>query len=91
MRARASALIPVERVIVPALDDGFALTARGARSTEPSARPRLEPGRVGHLDSHNELSKLILDIGDTVNRAADERAKAVVIRRLRRALEKTSA
>ena len=91
MRARASALIPVERVIVPALDDGFALTARGARSTEPSAPPRLEPGRVGHLDSHNELSKLILDIGDTVNRAADERAKAVVIRRLRRALEKTSA
>ena len=91
MKARASALIPVERVIVPALDDSFHLTSRGARSTEPSAPPRLEPGRVGHLDSHNELSKLILDIGDTVNRAADERAKAVVIRRLRRALEKTYA
>ena len=67
MRARASALIPVERVIVPALDDGFHLTTPGARPTEPSAPPRLEPGRVGHLDSHNELSKLILEIGDTVN------------------------
>lgn len=38
-------------------------------------------------DSTNELSELFLEISDAVARAADERAKAVVVRRLKRALE----
>jgi len=33
------------------------------------------------------MSKLILDINDEIERAAGDRARGVVIRRLRRALE----
>jgi metallo-beta-lactamase family protein len=92
MRARASALMPAESVIVPALDDGFDLTARGARSRNHPRHPGSSPDASDTLTRTTSfLSKLILDIGDTLNLAPDERAKGVVIRRLRRALEKTSA
>ena len=40
-----------------------------------------------NLDWHNDMSKLILDINDRMQAAADDRARGVVIRRLRRALE----
>ena len=33
------------------------------------------------------MSKLVLDIGDRIEAAADDRARGVLIRRLRRALE----
>jgi metallo-beta-lactamase family protein len=33
------------------------------------------------------MSKLVLDISDRIEAAADDRARGVVIRRLRRALE----
>jgi metallo-beta-lactamase family protein len=42
---------------------------------------------VTHLDWHNEMSKLVLDINDQIEAAADDRARGVIIRRLRRALE----
>ena len=41
---------------------------------------------VARLDSHNDLADLVLDIRDAVNRAGDEKAKGVILRRLRRAL-----
>ena len=41
---------------------------------------------MGRPNSHNKLSELILDIGQAVDQAPDDRAKAVIIRRLRRAL-----
>ena len=39
------------------------------------------------LDWHNEMSRLILDINDRIDAAADDRARGVIVRRLRRALE----
>ncbi len=50
-------------------------------------RRRLAPEAVTHLDWHNEMSKLVLDIDDQIEAAADDRARGVIIRRLRRALE----
>ena len=49
--------------------------------------PRLGPERLGHVDWHNDLSSLILDIDAAVQHEADEKARARLIRRLRRALE----
>ncbi len=49
-------------------------------------RRRLAPEAVTHLDWHNEMSELMLDINDGIAAAADDRARAVIIRRLRRAL-----
>ena len=39
------------------------------------------------LDWHNDMSKLILDINERIEAAADDRARGVIIRKLRRALE----
>ena len=39
------------------------------------------------LDWHDDMSKPILDINDRVQAAADDRARGVIVRRLRRALE----
>jgi len=47
----------------------------------------LSPEAVVSLDWHNDMSRLLLDINDEMERAADDRARGVVIRRLRRALE----
>jgi metallo-beta-lactamase family protein len=42
---------------------------------------------VARLDWHNDVSRLFLDINDALAGAADERARDVLIRRLRRALD----
>ena len=39
------------------------------------------------LDWHNDMSKLILDINERIDAAADDRARGVIIRKLRRALD----
>ena len=38
------------------------------------------------LDSSNEMAELVLDIQEAVSRAADEKGKAALLRRIRRAL-----
>ena len=81
------AFVEAERILTPALDSVYDLTAQGARLAEPGAPSRLAPEAVGRLDWHNDLSRLLIDIGAQVDAAADDKAKGVVIRRLRRALE----
>ena len=38
------------------------------------------------MDWHNDLAELVLDINQDVAKAPDERARSVILRRLRRAL-----
>jgi metallo-beta-lactamase family protein len=73
-------------VLVPAIDQTYALAAEGARLVETGVAPRLEPRAVAQLDWHNDLSELVLDINDAVRAAADENRRLAIIRRLRRAL-----
>jgi len=87
LRERLAGILPAGKILLPALDETFELTARGARPVAPPAPPRIDPLRVAHLDWHNDLSRLILDINDAAAGAADEKARAVLLRRLRRALE----
>jgi metallo-beta-lactamase family protein len=91
LTSRLSAIAPADQVIAPRLDDAFELTAAGARPIETDRPRRLAPEQVARLDWHNDLSKLLLDINDAVRQAADERARGLVIRRLRRALDETDA
>jgi metallo-beta-lactamase family protein len=52
-------------------------------------RRRLTPEAVTHLDRHNDTSKLVLDINNRIEAVDDDRARGVIIRRLRRALEES--
>jgi len=87
LQARLAGVLEPERIVLPVIDQAFDLTPRGARPLTPAPPPRVEPDRVGHSDWHNDASKLILDIDDVLAAAADDKARGVVIRRLRRALE----
>ena len=50
-------------------------------------RRRLAPELVVNLDWHNDMSRLILDINEHIDAAADDRARGVIIRKIRRALD----
>lgn len=50
---------------------------------------RLKRESVGRLDWHNDLSRLLLDVSEAVNSAADERGRAKIIRQMQRALAAT--
>jgi metallo-beta-lactamase family protein len=86
LRGRLGDLIPPTRILSPKLDDIFELSSSGARALGPEHPPRIRPEQVGKFDSHNDLSKLLLDINEVLDRAADERARQIIIRRVRRAL-----
>lgn len=76
-----------EQVLLPQIDDVLDLEtgARVPADREPARR--VEPEAVSRPDWHNEAAQLLLDIREALDKAADARARGVVIRRLRRALE----
>jgi len=69
----------------PSLDDTYDLEAESAILRPPPAR-RIAPDMVGQLDWHNDTSRLLLDISEALEKAADDRSRGVILRRLRRAL-----
>ena len=83
----AERIVPAAKIYQPLLDDVYELAAAQPRLLDGGRRRRLAPEAVTHLDWHNDMSRLILDINDQVRAAADDRARGVIIRRLRRALE----
>ncbi len=83
----AERIIPTAKIYQPVLDDVYELSAAGPRLLDADHRRRLAPEAVTRLDWHNEMSELVLDINDKVGAAADDRARGVIIRRLRRALQ----
>jgi len=87
LRDRLSSSLGVNRLILPLIDDAYELGPDAARQIDVNKPRRLKPEKVARLDWHNDLSKLLIDITEGVNAAADERSRATIIRRLRRALE----
>jgi len=86
LKARLHERMPAIPVRIPLLDETFDLSGSIAEPVPAGKPARIAPATVGRPDWHNDLSELMLDINDAVHQAADERAKRVVIRRLRRAL-----
>ena len=82
----AERTIPAAQIFVPLLDDIYELSTTAPTPIDVSRRRRLAPEAVVALDWHNDMSKLILDINEQIEAAADDRARGVIIRRLRRAL-----
>lgn len=79
-------LFPPRKFFLPLLDDIYDLSTNAPTNLNAANRRRLTPESVVALDWHNDMSKLILDINEMVAAVADDRARDVVIRRLRRAL-----
>ncbi len=79
------------QIITPGLDDGFDLSGAHAVPLDGQRSHRIDPAQPGHLDWHNDVSKLILDISDELQNAHDEKTRGVIIRRLRRALDHEKA
>ncbi|MGZ5836379.1 MAG: MBL fold metallo-hydrolase RNA specificity domain-containing protein, partial [Xanthobacteraceae bacterium] len=86
----AEKIIPAAQIYRPILDDVFELSAAAPSPVDVTQRRRLAPEAVVNLDWHNDMSKLILDINERIESIADDRARGVVIRRLRRALDEQS-
>ncbi len=83
---RLAGFLPPERIVVPRIDGAFELTAGGAIDISETRPPRIDPARPGHKDWHNDLQSLVLDLQEELAKAGDDKARAVIIRRLRRAL-----
>ena len=86
LRARLAPTLG-DQIITPKLDDGFDIAGPRARQLDGGRPHRIDPAQAGHLDWHNDVSKLLLDISDQLRQATDEKTRHVIIRRLRRALD----
>lgn len=80
--------MPEEHVIAPILDSEFDISGKAPRPIISSGKQaRLDPGQVSHLDWHNDFAQLSIDLREAFERAADERARKILLRRIRKALE----
>ncbi len=84
----AAAGIDGEHIRIPELDEEIDLV-RGLSSTtdKRKVRRRVPPEAVRGTDWHNDLAQFSLDLRDVLEDAADEKSRAVILRRVRRALE----
>ncbi len=83
-----SAGIDPATVHIPELDEEFDLV-RGLVSRNRKRKLRhVSQAAVRGTDWHNDLAQFSLDLRDALDGAADEKARAVILRRVRRALDK---
>jgi metallo-beta-lactamase family protein len=85
-QAIAGQVVAQDCIVRPRLDDVYDLSGTTCAFLAAESRPRIDPLRMARLDWHNDLTRLLLDINQEVARAADEKGRAIIIRRLRRAL-----
>lgn len=86
LAARLDGIVAAANVLRPELDESFELTGTGAERLAGAGAPRLAPDKVAQPDWHNDMSRLVLDINDALRTSPDEKARAVLIRRMQRAL-----
>jgi metallo-beta-lactamase family protein len=89
MLGRMAGVVSAEKLVQPALDEVFELGREGFTRLASADPPRLGPEQVARLDWHNDVSRLILDINAALREVPDEKGRAVLVRRLRRALEES--
>ena len=82
LAARLKGILPEEDILIPTLDETFEMTPQGAVRLSQEAAPRLSAEKLGRMDWHNDVSRLLLDISDALREVPDEKARAVLIRKL---------
>ena len=89
MKKRLMDFIGEKNIVIPALDDCYNLTANGGTllfNGDNTVKHTYKP-KVAQLDWSNDMSRLFMDISDQLRDYADEKNRAALLRRLRRALE----
>lgn len=76
-----------DRILSPELDASFDLLAEAPGQRQRPAPRRLQPEIVGRPDWHNDLSRFWLDLGEELEKAADDKTRRIILRRIRRALD----
>lgn len=79
-------IVKSDCIIRPQLDDVYDLGGEACALLESESRPRIDPAQVARPDWNNDLAGLHLEIDQEISKAADAKSKAVLIRRLKRAL-----
>ena len=87
LAARLTGIVAPGHILRPVLDEEFVLTGSGAHRPDEDTPRRLPPDQVARRDWHNDAARLFLDINDALAAEPDEKRRAVLIRRLRRALD----
>lgn len=80
-------MAPEERIFRPVLDEGFHLSPGRVERDGVGGQRRLRPEAVGHPDWHNARAALTLQIEEALEKAGDDRTRAALLDRLRRALD----
>jgi metallo-beta-lactamase family protein len=81
----AAAGLPAGRIMVPALDDAFAL--QHARAETRPSEPRLEAAAPTTLDWHNVRSEFLNRLEEQLEASADDAARVKMLERLKQDLE----
>lgn len=74
------------RITCPEIDDSYRLIGSSCESA--GAPRRLAAGAAVDLDWHNARAKLLLELDDALDAAADDKARATLVARLQAALAK---
>jgi metallo-beta-lactamase family protein len=74
----AERIVPSARIFVPILEDIYELETLAPTPIDVAHRRPLAPEAVVSLDWHNDMSRLILDINDRIDAAADDRARGII-------------
>jgi metallo-beta-lactamase family protein len=84
----AGKLMPADRILAPDIDDTFRLDGEVARQVDSEVRRHIDPPEAARKpDWSNELTQLMFDINDALEKQAGGRNRSKLIRRLREALE----
>ena len=79
-------LMPEDRIVRPALDETYDLLGENAKLVAGTPKPRIEQDAVAKLDWHNDAQSVVLDLHDTLNKAATDKDRAVILRRIKQAI-----
>jgi metallo-beta-lactamase family protein len=79
-------MVPENRIIRPALDEAYDLSGNEAKLSASTTKPRIDPAAVAVPDWHNDTQSLIMELQETLQKAATDKDRGVILRKLKRAL-----
>ena len=76
--------IEKSKLIVPALDDDFELSASGKAIPIPVMSRRLDTENIEKPDWHNDLAQLTLDIRSILEQTSSNKQRSGILKKLRK-------